>query len=115
MDAVEREGILYEVHGTVAVITFNKPNSLNSQTMPWWDALMGFVRQANSDDAVGAIVVTGVGRAFSSGADMNETFLPVVRGERTHAHAADAARGPQRRAYCTVQPRHKHFHVLVAP
>lgn len=81
MKAVESSGVMYEVHDRIAVITFNKPETLNSQTMLFWNAWIDFVRQANADSGVGAIIVTGMGRAFCSGADMNEAFLPKMRGE----------------------------------
>lgn len=81
MEAVEAGGVLYEVHDRIAILTFNRPHTLNSQTGQFWQAWIDFVSKANADPGVGAIVVTGKGRAFSSGADMNESFLPRIRGE----------------------------------
>ena len=66
--------ILYETQDRVAVITFNRPERLNAWIADMgaeiWDAL----RQANEDDSVGAMVITGAGRAFCAGADVVEEF-----------------------------------------
>ena len=63
--------ILYEVNDPVAVITLNRPDSLNA----WTDAMGGeitdAIRRAAADKSVVGIVVTGAGRAFCAGADMN--------------------------------------------
>jgi enoyl-CoA hydratase/carnithine racemase len=63
--------ILYEVNDPVAVITLNRPDSLNA----WTDAMGGeitdAIQRAAADKSVVGIVVTGAGRAFCAGADMN--------------------------------------------
>ena len=61
------EAILYEADGPVAVITLNRPERLNAMDAAMLDALMQAVTQAEEDDAIGAVVVTGAGRGFSSG------------------------------------------------
>ena len=64
------EYILIEQRGRVGVITFNKPDRLNVFSY----AMFGEVRQAietfNEDPGVGAVVLTGSGRAFCAGADI---------------------------------------------
>ena len=63
--------ILYEVDDPVAVITLNRPDALNA----WTDAMGGeitdAIQRAAADKSVVGIVVTGAGRAFCAGADMN--------------------------------------------
>jgi len=61
----------YQVQGDIAVITLNNPpvNGLGYATRI---ALTQGLAQANADTAVKAIVLTGVGKAFSGGADIKE-------------------------------------------
>ena len=64
------EQLLTEVRGRVAILTLNRPERLNA----WNDAMMGDLKHAvtayNADPDVGAIVFTGAGRAYCSGADL---------------------------------------------
>ena len=64
------DAILYEADGPVAVITLNRPERLNAMDAAMLDALMQAVTQAEEDDAIRAVVVTGAGRGFSSGFDL---------------------------------------------
>lgn len=61
----------YKVHGSVAVITLNNP-PVNGLGLSTRRAVVEGLNQANSDDAVQAIVITGAGKAFSGGADIKE-------------------------------------------
>jgi enoyl-CoA hydratase len=56
----------------VAVITLNRPAELNALSSQMADALAAAVTELEVDDAVGAIVVAGEGRAFCAGADITE-------------------------------------------
>lgn len=62
--------ILYEVSDPVAVITLNRPGSLNAWTETMGHEVQHALRRADADPAVVGIVVTGAGRAFCAGADM---------------------------------------------
>ena len=66
------ENILVETRGAVGLITLNRPKALNALC----DALVREMGQAldsfESDDAVGAVVVTGSDKAFAAGADIKE-------------------------------------------
>jgi len=64
------EQILYEVDEPVALITLNRPDSLNGWTESTDREVEDALRSANNDPKVVGIVVTGAGRAFSAGADM---------------------------------------------
>ncbi len=73
------EQILYAVEGPVATITLNRPDKLNA-----WTLRMGFeVRhamwRAETDPSVRVIVVTGAGRGYCAGADM-DFLLEVQHG-----------------------------------
>ncbi len=56
--------------GAVAVLTLNRPESLNALTSDLRRALLAAVKEAGRDDGVRAVVVTGAGRAFCAGADL---------------------------------------------
>jgi 2-(1,2-epoxy-1,2-dihydrophenyl)acetyl-CoA isomerase len=68
MDAVE--GLLFARDGGVATITLNRPDRLNAITCEMVRGITDFVRECGADDAVRVIVITGNGRAFSSGDDI---------------------------------------------
>jgi len=65
----------YTVQGTVAVITLNNP-PINGLGLATRVALTDGLARALADDSVNAIVITGAGRAFSGGADINEFGSP---------------------------------------
>ena len=60
----------YAVRDRVLTLTLNRPERLNAFTVTMADELEHAFRHANDDDEVGAIVVTGAGRAFCVGADL---------------------------------------------
>ena len=74
------EQIAYETRGAVALVTLNRPDKLNA-----WTPRMGMeqadaIARANADPAIGAIVMTGAGRGFCAGADMEATFKSRIEG-----------------------------------
>ena len=78
------EQLKYRVEGAVAVITLNRPKVLNALTPALINAWEAAIQRANDDDNVGSILVTAEGKAFCAGADLEEWFLPFVRGEKSY-------------------------------
>ncbi|MEQ8397999.1 enoyl-CoA hydratase/isomerase family protein [Thalassobaculum sp.] len=74
------KSILYETRGPVALITLNRPERLNALDQPMLDALQAACDQAEADDAVGAVVLTGAGKAFSSGFDLQAQAAATPQG-----------------------------------
>lgn len=66
----ENEAVLYEKKGHVALITMNRPKSLNSMSLDLVEGLVDYLNAAESDDEIRVIVLTGAGRAFSAGGDL---------------------------------------------
>ena len=64
------ETILYDVDDHIATITFNRPDRLNAVTPLMGHELRDAFQQAENDDDVWTIIVTGAGRAFCAGADV---------------------------------------------
>jgi enoyl-CoA hydratase len=70
------ENILYEKKKNVAWITFNRPKALNAQNQELLSELIHVAEDANRDDYVRVIVLTGAGdKAFSAGADIGEILM----------------------------------------
>jgi enoyl-CoA hydratase len=65
--------ILVERRGRVGLVTLNRPEKLNALNSELVNQLERALQQLDSDDEIGAIVITGAGeRAFSAGGDMAE-------------------------------------------
>jgi 2-(1,2-epoxy-1,2-dihydrophenyl)acetyl-CoA isomerase len=71
--------VLVEQHGGVLVVTLNQPSRLNALNDAMWQGLAAAVRTAERDAGVRALVLTGAGQGFSSGADLTE-FRPGEAG-----------------------------------
>ena len=71
----------YEVADGVAVITLDRPDVLNAFNDELGAAALDAVQKASADDAVRCIVITGAGRAFSSGEDLGALADGYKRGE----------------------------------
>jgi enoyl-CoA hydratase/carnithine racemase len=63
--------VLYELRGAVAVVTFNRPDKMNAFTVELEDQYHERLADADADPTVRAIVVTGAGRGFCAGADLD--------------------------------------------
>ncbi|KAD4060564.1 enoyl-CoA hydratase [Arthrobacter yangruifuii] len=64
--------ILVEQRGRVGLVTLNRPEALNALNKATMDELVAAVTAMDADPAVGAVVVTGSGKAFAAGADIKE-------------------------------------------
>lgn len=62
--------LLQERRGAVLLLTFNRPDRMNAWTPELEDAYLEQLAAADADPAVRAIVITGAGRGFCPGADM---------------------------------------------
>jgi len=82
------ETILYEDRENIALITLNRPEKLNAWTFKMNAELMAAIRQANESRHIGAIVVTGAGRGFCAGADMQDTFKSRMDNEKDKSEDA---------------------------
>ena len=74
------EHILFDVVDGVACLTLNRPDSLNSFTAAMHGEVAQVLEQAASDTTVRAVVITGAGRGFCAGQDLNDRN--VAPGER---------------------------------
>ena len=72
------ETIILEKKDGVARITFNRPDVLNAFNPRMSDELKEAVKDIAADQEVRVVVITGAGRAFMSGADIDKTILAWV-------------------------------------
>lgn len=81
--AAPEPALLIQARGPVAVLTLNRPGRLNAIGRDVLGLLAGAVAAAAADERVRALVITGAGRAFSAGADLDEIeALPDARAFR---------------------------------
>jgi enoyl-CoA hydratase/carnithine racemase len=84
------ETLLYDQADGVATVTLNRPERLNAVNGTVIRELLAALDQADGDDAVRAVIVTGAGRAFCAGADLGAgagTFAGGAgRSERAEDH-----------------------------
>ncbi len=73
--------ILVSTDGAVMTITLNRPDKLNAWTPTMSAEMTAAIEHANADDGIGAIIITGAGRAFCAGADITEIFSAQIDGE----------------------------------
>jgi len=67
------ETILVEREGRVAILTINRPDKLNALNQQVRDEMLEILAGIETDDAVGAVVITGAGeKSFIAGADIGE-------------------------------------------
>src|SRR5215218_8244007 len=64
--------LLVDRHGTTAVLTLNRPDRLNAISAPMLQALSEALLEADRDPAVRCIVLTGAGRGFCAGLDLQD-------------------------------------------
>lgn len=75
--------IRYETRGDAAIITLNRPDRLNAWTGQMSVEQADAISKANADPAVGAIIMTGEGRGFCAGADIEDAFKARLDGDQT--------------------------------
>ncbi|WP_223701874.1 enoyl-CoA hydratase-related protein [Sutcliffiella deserti] len=75
------ETITYSIENRVAWITLNRPNNLNAFTEQMNKEIQKAIKQAGLDQDVRSLVITGEGRAFSSGQDLSEVDENMDHGE----------------------------------
>jgi enoyl-CoA hydratase len=90
--AASYKDLTYEAKGRVVTITMNRPDKLNALSRNSYEELRHAVVRADIDEKVDVVVLTGAGRAFSSGGDLSE--VNELHGEDARidlaAHAAMA-------------------------
>lgn len=66
------ETVILTKEDGVAVLTLNRPDKLNAVNMKMREEILGILGDLETDNEIRALIVTGNGRGFCSGADINE-------------------------------------------
>ena len=94
--------ILYHVKDRILTLTLNRPDKLNSFTIEMSHELIHAYQRASEDDLVSVIIVTGAGRAFCAGMDLNidgnvfglnEELKPTIEDMRKRSEDEEIIRG----------------------
>lgn len=83
------ETLIWEQSGAVGRLTLNRPETLNAWTAEFGRELRQVIDGEAADESVRAMLITGAGRGFSSGADLKAGFHPAEDGMpdiRTELH-----------------------------
>jgi enoyl-CoA hydratase len=68
-----QDDLLYEVRDGIGRITLNRPQARNALTFAMYERIAEICNQANADDSMRVLVLTGQGdRAFAAGTDINQ-------------------------------------------
>jgi len=84
---MQLENVIFDVADGIATITLNRPDKLNAYTTEMGDEVYAAFQKARDDDAVRSVILTGAGRGFCAGVDL----------EHLKAHQArdNASMGPR--------------------
>ena len=79
--------VLYEVSEGIATITLNRPDKLNAYTTEMGEEVYDAFGRVRDDDAVRVVILTGAGRGFCAGVDLNHL--------KAHQAGGNASQGPR--------------------
>ncbi|HUA73845.1 MAG TPA: enoyl-CoA hydratase-related protein [Solirubrobacteraceae bacterium] len=83
---MELETVNLSVAEGVARIELNRPQALNAWNAQFGEDLLAAIRHAARDEAVRAVILTGAGRAFSSGADLKDISVETTPEGRPNVY-----------------------------
>ena len=101
-DTTMQQDLIEAISDGVATLTLNRPDRLNALSAPIMDGLLEALPRLAADPAVGAIVLTGAGRAFCAGGDVKrmaeeQRHTTTSPAYYRHQHPSGDGAGAQRR------------------
>tara|TARA_B110000008_G_scaffold275109_1_gene312015 strand:- start:1127 stop:1948 length:822 start_codon:yes stop_codon:yes gene_type:complete len=73
--SMPNETVLFDNEDGIATVTLNRPESLNSMNDALMQDISSAMKMVEEDESVRVLVITGAGRGFCSGADLNEAAI----------------------------------------
>ena len=103
--------LLCEIRERVAIITLNRPEVRNALSDDLTPALRTMIKTCGENPDVGAIMITGAGKAFCSGGNVKDPHTRAQTGGLEHALGRDRQRpGPSRRPTSPYLRRLSRYH-----
>jgi len=85
------ECIIYDKQDGVAIIRLNRPKVLNAMNKQLWLDMQAALDDVSKDEQIKVVVITGLGRAFSTGADLKESKTRTIEAYRDYLTALQEA------------------------
>lgn len=88
------ETIKFEIKGNTALITLNRPEVYNALNVQGKLEIISAIKEANKNGDVRSIVLTGEGKAFCSGQDLNDRTVDASKGPVDIGHTIETEWNP---------------------
>ncbi len=88
------ETILYQIENSILTVTLNRPDKLNAMTPTLLRELKEAFEQANADQSVRVVILTGSGRGFCAGADLTAASELMMKGGFSYEENLNATYNP---------------------
>ena len=95
--------LVFEKEGSIATLTLNRPEKLNAFTGMMRQGLWRAVEDVGQDDDIRVLIITGEGKGFCSGADIN-SMLAVTPDQWVIPAGRGSRKGPESQPALMLQP-----------
>ena len=85
------ECIIYEKNNMIGLIKLNRPKVLNAMNRQLWIEMQNVLETVKQDNNVKALIITGAGRAFSTGADLKDSKARSIEDYRIYLESLQEA------------------------
>ena len=83
------KSVLYEQDDRIVKITLNRPDTRNALSGDIIESLVEYLQKADKDKNVGCVILTGAGKSFSSGGNLQEIKDMTTKDQMTQAQLED--------------------------
>ena len=83
------KSVLYEQDDRIVKITLNRPDTRNALSGDIIEGLVEYIQKADKDKDVGCVILTGAGKSFSSGGNLQEIKDMTTKDQMTQAQLED--------------------------